>query len=1073
MEDAWRKSDQAQALVDGQRLCGGTLRVFRKEKLRSWQGADPVLLKRLIMCIESMRVPSYINSTFGFCLLALVALRAAAGFAQGHPEGTQPPLDLVESDPQAAADQEATLIGRARQLTFEGRRAGEGYFSADGSKMVFQSEREPGNPFFQIYLLDFETGDVDRVSPGTGKTTCAWIHPDGKSVLYASTQDDPAAREKQSAELELRASGQERRYSWDYDPNFDLFHYDLTTRTYTNLTLTEGYDAEGSWSPDGKQIAFASNRNAYQKTLDADQRKHFETDPAYMMDLFIMDADGGNLRQLTDAPGYDGGPFFSPDGKKLCWRRFSEDGATAEIYSMNVDGTDVRRLTQLNAMSWAPYFHPSGQYLIFATNRHGFANFELYLVDAAGRSDPVRVTHTAGFDGLPVFSPDGTKLSWTSNRTTTKQSQIFIGDWNHDEARKRLGLDKAPESPAEPPDLSSAVAAATDSLQQSEIAFTPEDVRRHVEYLCRPELAGRRTGSEGELLAAAYVAAVFDQLGLKPGGDSAGWFQPFEFTSGVALGSNNRLTVNQQELISGKDWVPLSFSKTGPIEPAPIVFAGYGIAAPKDGEQEEYDSFVHLDVTGKWVLVFRFLPENCSPERRQHLNRHSSLRFKAMVARDRGARGLIVVSGPNSQVTHQLVPLQFDGSLSGASIPVVSVTDEVAERWLAAAGKSLKSLQDALDTGEPQMGVALDDSVLSTSIDLVKVKVTGRNVLGRLQTGDQPSSESIVVGAHMDHLGKGAGPSSLARDGETDGIHFGADDNASGVAAVLEVAQYLADRQRQGRLQGGRDILFAAWSGEEMGLIGSSHFVKTFRSGSGEHTLPEDHPHAPANSAEASIYPAIAACINMDMVGRMEKKLILQGVGSSPIWRSEIEKRNAVVGLPIAIQEDSYLPTDASSFFMKGVPILSAFTGSHSDYHTPRDTPDKLNYEGAARIAQLMALVTQSLSRQTEAPAYVAQAAPAEGQRRAKLRAYLGTVPDYAESDAKGVQLSGVSKGGPAELGGLKGGDLIVSLAGRKIENIYDYTYAIEALKIGEKITIVVLRNGNKVELEIVPGSRD
>ena len=470
---------------------------------------------------------------------------------------------------------------------------------------------------------------------------------------------------------------------------------------------------------------------------------------------------------------------------------------------------------------------------------------------------------------------------------------------------------------------------------------------------------------------------MFDQLGLKPGGDSAGWFQPFEFTSGVALGSNNRLTVNQQELISGKDWVPLSFSKTGTIEPAPIVFAGYGIAAPKDGEQEEYDSFVHLDVTGKWVLVFRFLPENCSPERRQHLNRHSSLRFKAMVARDRGARGLIVVSGPNFQVTHQLVPLQFDGSLSGASIPVVSVTDEVAERWLAAAGKSLKSLQDALDTGEPQMGVALDDSVLSTSIDLVKVKVTGRNVLGRLQTGDQPSSESIVVGAHMDHLGKGAGPSSLARDGETDGIHFGADDNASGVAAVLEVAQYLADRQRQGRLQGGRDILFAAWSGEEMGLIGSSHFVKTFRSGSGEHTLPEDHPHAPANSAEASIYPAIAACINMDMVGRMEKKLILQGVGSSPIWRSEIEKRNAVVGLPIAIQEDSYLPTDASSFFMKGVPILSAFTGSHSDYHTPRDTPDKLNYDGAARIAQLMALVTQSLSRQTEAPAYVAQAAPA------------------------------------------------------------------------------------------------
>ncbi len=211
----------------------------------------------------------------------------------------------------------------------------------------------------------------------------------------------------------------------------------------------------------------------------------------------------------------------------------------------------------------------------------------------------------------------------------------------------------------------------------------------------------------------------------------------------------------------------------------------------------------------------------------------------------------------------------------------------------------------------------------------------------------------------------------------------------------------------------------------------------------------------------------------MDMVGRLDKKLILQGVGSSSVWRGEIERRNALLGLPITLQDDSYIPTDASVFFTHGVPILSAFTGSHEEYHTPRDTPDKLNYEGAAKVARLMGLMARALAMADTAPDYIAQAAPSQGETRARLRAYLGTVPDYAESDVKGVKLSAVAKGGPAESAGIRGGDTIVELAGRTIENIYDYTYAIEALKIGQETTAKVVRDGKEIQLKVTPGSRD
>jgi Tol biopolymer transport system component len=340
---------------------------------------------------------------------------------------------------QAGANSEARFLSRVRQLTFEGRRSGEGYFSPDGRALIFQSEREPGNPFYQIYLLDLESGDSHRVSPGVGKTTCGFFRPGADEVLFASTHLEPNAKAKQKAELDFRASGKERRYAWDYDEHMDIFSARRDGSTVRRLTDAPGYDAEAAYSPDGRQIVFCSLRDAYPTNqLSAEDLKRLQTDPAWFGEIYLMNADGSHLRRLTRTPGYDGGPFFSPDGKRILWRRFDLQGVQADIYTMKLDGSDLQRLTDFGAMSWAPYFHPSGRYVIFAANKLGFANFELFIVDAAGQREPVRVTFTDGFDGLPAFSPDGRKLCWTSNRTPDGRSQLYLADWNHEAASAAL-----------------------------------------------------------------------------------------------------------------------------------------------------------------------------------------------------------------------------------------------------------------------------------------------------------------------------------------------------------------------------------------------------------------------------------------------------------------------------------------------------------------------------------------------------------------------------------------------------------------------------------------------------------
>jgi len=339
----------------------------------------------------------------------------------------------------APASQERTFLSRVRRLTVEGKRAGEGYWSPDGKRLVFQSERDPANPFYQIYVLDFATGETKRISTGIGKTTCAFFRPNSSEIEFASTHLDPKSKQYQDEELAFRASGKERRYSWDYDTSMDIFSYDEKTGAMKQLTTAKGYDAEGGYSPDGQWIAFSSMRDAYNRTLSPAEQKQLETDPSYFAEIYIMKADGSGQKRLTTENGYDGGPFFTKDGH-IVWRHFEENGLIANVWMMNADGTGKKQITDFGAMSWAPYEHPSGEYFLFASNKLGFENFEVFMVDKAGLKEPVRITYSDGFDGLPVPSPDGTQVAWTSSRAggAGAPGQLYLGQWNHEAAMAAL-----------------------------------------------------------------------------------------------------------------------------------------------------------------------------------------------------------------------------------------------------------------------------------------------------------------------------------------------------------------------------------------------------------------------------------------------------------------------------------------------------------------------------------------------------------------------------------------------------------------------------------------------------------
>ncbi len=915
--------------------------------------------------------------------------------------------------------QEDHFLSQSRQLIYDGKRSGEGYFSKDGRFLIFQAEREADNPFYQMYILDFETGDIDRVSPGHGKTTCGyfnWSKPD--QVLFASSHHDPEARNQQQAELDFRASGKQRRYAWDYEPQMDIYAFTKDGQELQNLTNTLGYDAEGSYSPDGQWIAFTSNRHAYADPVTDETKKQLSLDPSFYNEIYLMRADGSDLKRLTTHDGYDGGPFFSPDGQSIIWRRFNTKGDQADVYTMKIDGSDVQQITDFKCMSWAPFYHPSGDYVLFASNKLGFSNFELYMVDALGERMPVQITATDGFDGLPVFSPDGTKLVWTSNRTSNGKSQLFLAKWNDAAARQALA-----ESPLRR------------TVQQTDSNITENDLRKHIQYLASDELGGRMTGTLGAKMAAQYIEQAFRQHGLKPLAEHD-YTLPFEFSAEIEVdAAKTKLSHNDKMAEIREEFTPFLFSDNGSVE-ASTVFAGYGLTLPGS---EGYSSYTNLDVKGKTVLVIEEIPSTGDKELDRQLDRYGAVRYRSMLAREAGASAIVMIGKKRLQ--------RPDALAASAGILALRVTPEVATLWMKAEGKDYAVIAKDLASFNPHLNTQFEFShPLKIAVQLKREKKQGKNLIAVLPAS-QPSESYIVIGAHYDHIGMGR-IGSLVADNKLDQIHNGADDNASGTALVMELAEYLPTKYKEDPDLFDHHIIFALWSGEELGLIGSEAFCDA---------LPIDPQQ-------------IKAYLNFDMVGRMkENKLVLQGIGSAMEWKKIIERKNIVHGFSLALQEDPYLPTDATSFYKKDIPILSFFTGLHEDYHRPSDDSDKINYEDLARITKfssgvLMELLSKDLTFQK-----VEMSQSQQNMR--SFSVYLGTIPDYA-AEVVGVKLSGVRPGAPSEQAGLKAGDIIIELAGKEIRNIYDYTYILGDLVVGKKEKIKINRDGKELLLEIIPGKK-
>lgn len=595
-------------------------------------------------------------------------------------------------------------------------------------------------------------------------------------------------------------------------------------------------------------------------------------------------------------------------------------------------------------------------------------------------------------------------------------------------------------------------------------AITPQELYWHIRYLASDDLKGRFTGTPEAREAARYIADEFRSYGVKPLGDAVGssYFQTFPFIAGVKLGEKNHLSSNMagrtRQWTLKQDFMPMAFSAPMSVE-GEVVFAGYGISATDLG----YDDYAGIEVAGRIVMVLRHSPEGDHPHSR--FERHASLRAKALMARQRGARAIIFIADEEDFKNNKLAQLEFDYSFSDAGIVAVGVSRQLAREWIASSGANLDELQNQINQQQKPSSRVLTGVTASVQVDLVRDTQPADNVIGYIE-GNDPNlkHEVVIIGAHYDHLGLG-GPSSLAPQQRGE-VHNGADDNASGTAGLLELAQLCAARRSELK----RSLLFIAFSGEEEGLLGSNYYVK--------------HPVIPL---ERTI-----AMLNMDMIGRLkENTLNVQGVGTSPQWPALLEEVNRDLSQPAAgsspesrttnhepgttrftlkLTSDGAGPSDHAAFYLKDIPVLFFFTGTHSDYHKPSDDFDKINAEGQARVVQFIYDMLMKIQALPTRPSFTKTQSSEMGRRG--FRVTFGVMPDYAE-EAEGMKISGVREGSAAEKAGLKAGDVLVRIGATKIKNVHDYMFVLGELKAGEAVEVEVVREGRRLVFNVVPEKRN
>ena len=566
----------------------------------------------------------------------------------------------------------------------------------------------------------------------------------------------------------------------------------------------------------------------------------------------------------------------------------------------------------------------------------------------------------------------------------------------------------------------------------------PDRLQTHVKHLASEALEGRRTGTKGATEAASYIAAEFKRVGLKPvAGDAkrnrsgSPFFQQFPYVAGVKLGKENAFTIGNEKLQVDVDWLPLGFSSSGKVS-GDMVFVGYGITA----SELSHNDYANANASGNIAIALQGTPDGANPHGR--FTRFEGVRWKAVAARNAGAKALIVIARESNFKDDRLTRLVYDNTAGDAGLPVIVLSRAAAERLLTAAGRTLSQIEQSSPDGKALASTA------NLSTDVVRSEVPAYNVIGMLEGSDPVlKKEYVVIGAHYDHLGRGGdGSGSLAqRAGD---IHYGADDNASGTAGVLELARVLSAQKPRPK----RTIVFMAFGGEEEGLLGSNYYV--------------NNPLVPlANTV---------AMINMDMIGRMkDRRLVVGGVGTATEWR-EIIAADTEKLFQLTLNEDGFGPSDHSSFYIKQIPVLFFWTGTHNDYHKPTDTFEKINYEDEAGILRMVARIVKQMDAADKRLTYTT-AKPNPAPRTGGFRVYLGTIPNYADS-SNGMLLDGVRDDSPAAKAGLKAGDRVVKIGKFEIKNVYDYTAALGEMKAGEEYVIEVVRGTEKLSLKLIPEGR-
>ncbi len=587
------------------------------------------------------------------------------------------------------------------------------------------------------------------------------------------------------------------------------------------------------------------------------------------------------------------------------------------------------------------------------------------------------------------------------------------------------------------------VGIATAQIQRNP-DITAAELEAHVKFLASDALQGRRAGSPGADEAAQYIAREFQRDQLTPLGPDGSYLQTFDFISGVRLGAKNAFTAEtptgSQMFRLDSDFRPLGFSANGACD-GPLVFAGYGISLP----EKQYDDFAGLDVRDKIVLVFRGSPTLDSAS--QSLEMISSVRYKATKAKDLGAKAILFVLGPAEKENDRLIRLSYDQSTGSGDIPALSLTQQAADRLVQTTGHTLRQLQESIDGSRTPASCLVPNTRLHIATDVETIPARSSNVIGYLPGNDPLLKDQVVViGAHYDHLGMGGeGSGSLKPD--TVAVHPGADDNGSGTAGLLELAEAFAAHRNELR----RSLLFVAFTGEELGLLGSAYYVK--------------HPVIPLERT--------VSMLNMDMIGRLSHRtLIVYGTGTAPEFDSLVRAHDADSAFVLKLVRDGYGPSDQASFYGKQIPVLHFFTDLHGDYHRPTDTEDRLNYPALQSVVRFVDSIATDIDRSPVRPAYVAVAMPKPSGAMRGYRVFVGTIPDFGEQ-TDGMKISGVREGSPAARAGLRGGDIIVKFGGAEIKNLYDYTYALGAHKPGETVEVIVKRGTELVKTEVTLEARN